>query len=70
MSVKDEKFSPTPPRHKIRSQEQEAGGYVQCGYCRRDIPRSVAMRTDADDYVRHFCGPDCYAQWKKERGRH
>jgi len=40
---------------------------VQCGACRKEVPRSEALVPEAQDYLFHFCGKECYEKWKKER---
>ena len=44
---------------------------VPCDVCRKEVPLSEAKISEAADYVAHFCGMECYAQWKKgsERAR-
>jgi hypothetical protein len=42
---------------------------VSCGVCQREIPLSAAVSPEASDYVAHFCGLDCYAQWRDQSGR-
>ena len=37
---------------------------VTCEVCLAEIPASVATNEEAEDYVHHFCGLHCYAQWK------
>jgi hypothetical protein len=32
----------------------------------KEIPLSEAQSEEADDYVRHFCGLDCYAKWRAQ----
>lgn len=39
-------------------------GLVACQICLTEIPKSVAMSQEADEYTLHFCGIDCYNQWK------
>ena len=39
---------------------------IQCEVCLKEIPKSEAQSSEASDYVAHFCGLDCYAQWKKQ----
>jgi hypothetical protein len=38
---------------------------VACDVCLREIPLSVAVSSEADDYVQHFCGLDCYNLWRE-----
>ena len=43
--------------------------HVQCGMCRKEVPKSEAVVPEAQDYMVHFCGLECYEKWKKERPR-
>jgi hypothetical protein len=36
---------------------------VPCEVCLKEIPRSEALNSEAEDYVVHFCGLDCYRAW-------
>jgi len=38
---------------------------IPCEVCHSEIPLSEAERFEAQDYVAHFCGLDCYATWKQ-----
>jgi hypothetical protein len=38
---------------------------VSCEVCQKEIPLSEAKRFEAEDYVAHFCGLDCYSEWKQ-----
>ncbi|MFP3873568.1 MAG: DUF3330 domain-containing protein [Thiohalophilus sp.] len=38
---------------------------VKCAVCRREIPRIDAITDEGADYVRWYCGFDCYQ--KRER---
>ncbi len=38
---------------------------IPCDVCHREIPASAAMTFEAEDYVAHFCGLDCYSKWKQ-----
>jgi hypothetical protein len=40
---------------------------VACAICMKEIPLSEAQSEEADDYVRHFCGLDCYAKWRTQK---
>lgn len=59
-------YNPTPPRDEIKPGEQEPG-FVDCDACLEQIPESIAIRPDAGDYIRHFCGLACYNEWLKRR---
>ena len=39
---------------------------VSCEVCLKEIPVSEAKVDEASDYVRHFCGLECYAAWKEQ----
>lgn len=47
------------------SHSSEAGK-ISCDVCRKEVPLSEAVVPEAKDYVAHFCGLDCYEQWKKQ----
>lgn len=38
---------------------------LACAVCLKEIPSSVAHGQEGDDYMRHFCGIECYSVWKK-----
>ena len=38
---------------------------VSCEVCLREIPRSEAGIVEAEDYMMHFCGLECYRQWRE-----
>lgn len=38
---------------------------VACEICHKEVPLSEARRFEAEDYVAHFCGLECYAEWKR-----
>ncbi|KPK14475.1 MAG: DUF3330 domain-containing protein [Betaproteobacteria bacterium] len=40
---------------------------VPCEICLKEIPASEAKTAEAVDYVAHFCGLDCYNQWKAKQ---
>jgi hypothetical protein len=39
------------------------GETLVCAQCRGTIPASAAVTFEGSDYVRHFCGGDCLADW-------
>ncbi len=41
-------------------------GNVACNVCLTEIPKSVAMSSEADDYTQYFCGVECYARWRNK----
>lgn len=42
---------------------------VSCEVCLKEIPVSEARSAEAADYVVHFCGIECYVQWKEQEAR-
>jgi hypothetical protein len=44
-------------------------GLVACDVCLKEIPESVAMSQEGDEYTQHFCGLECYEQWKRQGTR-
>jgi len=38
---------------------------IACEICLKEVPLNEAKRFEAEDYVAHFCGLDCYAEWKR-----
>ena len=39
---------------------------VSCEICLKEVPLGEAINPEAEDYVAHFCGLECYEQWKKQ----
>ncbi len=39
---------------------------IACDVCMKEIPHSVAHSYEGPDYVLHFCGHGCYAQWRRD----
>jgi len=42
---------------------------VSCAICRKEIPLTAAVIPEASDYMAHFCGLECYEQWKRQSER-
>jgi hypothetical protein len=42
-------------------------GLVSCEVCLKEIPVAEATNVEAVDYFVHFCGLDCYQQWKQQQ---
>jgi len=40
---------------------------VKCAVCRREIPRIDAITDEGADYVRWYCGFDCYQERQQNR---
>jgi len=39
---------------------------VPCEVCFKEVPVSEAKVDEAADYVRHFCGLECFVKWKEQ----
>ena len=39
---------------------------VSCEVCLKEVPISEATVAEAADYFVHFCGLECYEQWKRQ----
>ncbi len=39
---------------------------VACGVCMNEIPASVALSVEGDDYVQYVCGMECHQKWKEQ----
>ena len=44
-----------------------SGATVACDICLKEVPVSEATVAEATEYFVHFCGLDCYEQWKKRQ---
>jgi len=40
-------------------------GNVACDVCLKEIPESVAVSSEGDDYTQYFCGLECYNKWRE-----
>lgn len=36
-----------------------------CYTCLKLVPKSAAMSFEGEDYIKFFCGQDCYVEWQK-----
>ena len=41
---------------------------MSCEVCLKEIPTDSGEYLETDEYVQHFCGIECYNQWKN-RGK-
>lgn len=41
---------------------------VACFVCLNEIPASVAISNEGNEYAHHFCGLKCYSLWKEKQG--
>ena len=39
---------------------------VPCEVCLKEIPESLAKVAEAQDYVRYFCGLECFEKWEEQ----
>ena len=39
---------------------------VSCELCMREIPRSEALVSEAQDYALYFCGIECFDEWRRQ----
>ncbi|HEU4620819.1 MAG TPA: DUF3330 domain-containing protein [Burkholderiaceae bacterium] len=61
-------FNPTPPRAAIEdSAVEEAHPATSCEECLRRIPQDARTGRDLEEYVRHFCGDECYEIWRARK---
>jgi hypothetical protein len=42
---------------------------IDCEVCMKEIPETVAMTEEGQDYVLHFCGLECYTAWKQKKDK-
>ena len=45
---------------------REFGTTESCYVCLKQVPKSAARSTEGEDYIKYFCGHDCYAEWQKQ----
>ncbi|MFV2057912.1 MAG: DUF3330 domain-containing protein [Thiohalomonadales bacterium] len=38
--------------------------YLECEVCMKELANPASYSQEADDYVQHFCGIECYTKWK------
>jgi hypothetical protein len=43
---------------------------ISCEICLKEVPLSEANRFEAEDYVAHFCGLECFSTWKQRSEAH
>lgn len=54
----------TNQAHSPTSEELDK---VACEICLTEIPKSVAVSSEADEYTQYFCGTECYTKWRSEQ---
>ncbi len=40
---------------------------LSCEVCLKEIPESTAYTQEGEEYIRYFCGIDCYQKWHREK---
>lgn len=40
--------------------------HVSCEICMKEVPLNEAINPETADYIVHFCGLECYEQWKSQ----
>jgi hypothetical protein len=40
---------------------------LPCAVCQKEIPKSVALSSEDQDYVLYFCGLECYESWEADK---
>lgn len=53
----------------VTDKDTENEGVVSCDVCMKEVPVSQAQSEEASDYVRHFCGLECYTKWREQKGK-
>ena len=57
-----------PHQHPDPEPDESLEPKVRCEVCMTEIPRSEARSAEGTEYVRYFCGLDCYEKWLEEGG--
>ncbi len=39
---------------------------VSCEICQKEIPKSLAMVAEAEEYVRYYCGSECFEKREEQ----
>ncbi len=39
---------------------------LACEVCLEEIPATVADHAEGEEYLAHFCGLECYRQWREK----
>jgi hypothetical protein len=53
----------------VKTSDSSETEKVSCAICRKEIPLTEAVIPEAADYMAHFCGLECYAEWKQQSER-
>jgi hypothetical protein len=49
------------------AKETQDSEILACEVCLTEIPESVNVSAEADDYVVHYCGLECYRLWLEQQ---
>lgn len=60
-------LSATPPREKLAGADETSTPKVRCAECLKQLPADRAVKSETQDYIRHFCGLDCLHEWERKR---
>lgn len=50
-----------------KSQQGEVQVPIACEVCLKEIPPSVDQSLEGPDYIYHYCGLECYEEWRRQR---
>jgi hypothetical protein len=67
--IGEQQYSVTPPRSEVRAPQQSESGKVSCRACSAELDPERSYRIDAEEYIYHFCGTECYARWRDSGDR-
>ncbi len=51
----------------MNNQKSDNGEHIKCEICLKEVSRSEAQSVEAQDYVMHFCGLECYDKWQAKK---
>ncbi len=52
-----------------KSEPDKAQAPIACEVCLKEIPPSVDQSLEGPDYVYHYCGLECYEEWRRQMER-
>ena len=42
---------------------------ISCEVCKQEVPLTDATIPETADYIVHFCGLECYEEWRSQNDR-